>query len=76
MANETEEELRPAYVCSHFLAVSLIDVSRFSKYERLLRSMAYVHRLAGKLLQRIGRQPRSDEGDISREDLQNAEECL
>ncbi|XP_055527535.1 uncharacterized protein LOC129720125 [Wyeomyia smithii] len=76
IANETEEELRPAYVCSHFLAVSLIDVSRFSKYERLLRSMAYVHRFAGKLLQRIGRRPRSVEIDISREDLQNAEECL
>ncbi|XP_055523174.1 uncharacterized protein LOC129717330 [Wyeomyia smithii] len=38
--------------------------------------MAYVHRFAGKLLQRTGRRPRSDEGDIRREDLQNAEECL
>ncbi|XP_053698929.1 uncharacterized protein LOC128745887 [Sabethes cyaneus] len=71
-----EEELRPAYVCSHFLSAQLIDVSRFSKYERLLRSMAYVYRFTGKLLQRIGKRPKIDEDNVSSEDLQNAEVCL
>ncbi|XP_062541031.1 uncharacterized protein LOC134209065 [Armigeres subalbatus] len=36
------EELRPAYVCSHLLSVPMIDLSRFSKYERLLRSVAHM----------------------------------
>ncbi|XP_062557970.1 uncharacterized protein LOC134222838 [Armigeres subalbatus] len=70
------EELRPAYVCSHLLSVPMIDLSRFSKYERLLRSVAHMFRFIEKLSQRIGRSTFDDSGTISRENLRSAEEYL
>ncbi|XP_062703517.1 uncharacterized protein LOC134285973 [Aedes albopictus] len=76
MIEETSEELRLAYVCSHFLSVPMIDISRFSKYERLLRSMAYVYGFCNRLLQRIGRRPSEGAWSVSGEDLRSAERCL
>ncbi|XP_062713999.1 uncharacterized protein LOC115262830 [Aedes albopictus] len=70
-AKDTEEELRPKYVCSHYLSSPIIDVSRFSKYERLLRCVAYVHRFCEKLLRRIRKVTSEKNEDISTEDLQN-----
>lgn len=75
-AVEAQEELRPTYICSHFLSVPLIDVSRFSKYERLLRSMAHVHRFIEVLLRRIRGGHDGDVGIISSVNLQNAERSL
>ncbi|XP_055633828.1 uncharacterized protein LOC129774158 [Toxorhynchites rutilus septentrionalis] len=75
-ASRAEEELRAAYVCSHFISVPLVDVSRFSKYERLLRSMAYVYRFVGKLLQRIEKQPKNGEVNVTSEELLRAERSL
>ncbi|XP_053691610.1 uncharacterized protein LOC128740123 [Sabethes cyaneus] len=67
----TNEELRAAYVGSHFLAVPIIDVERFSKYERLLRSLAYVYRF-----QDVSQRQSGDPKELTSEQLQKAEQSL
>lgn len=41
---ETAEELRPAFVFPHFILQPTLVIERFSKWERLLRCVAYVWR--------------------------------
>ncbi|XP_062557856.1 uncharacterized protein LOC134222708 [Armigeres subalbatus] len=44
----TVEELRPAFVYSHHIIKPAVKLERFSRWERLLRSMAYVVRFVDK----------------------------
>ncbi|XP_058814579.1 uncharacterized protein LOC131678438 [Topomyia yanbarensis] len=72
---ETTEELRPAFVCNHFVVKPAIQIDRFSKWERLLRCIACVHRF-------IDVQTRRDKEDVlpagglTREELRKAERSL
>ncbi|XP_062698658.1 uncharacterized protein LOC134284186 [Aedes albopictus] len=43
LLTDTAEELRSVYVHQDIVRSTVIEVSRFSKWERLLRSMAYVY---------------------------------
>lgn len=72
---ETEEELRPAYVFSHFLTERLINFDNFSRWERLLRSVAYVHRFVSNLKQRHQKESGED-GRLTTLELQEAERTL
>lgn len=72
---ETEEELRPAYVYSHFLSKPLVNFSNFSRWERLLRSVAYIHRFMGNLKRRCRQEP-GMEGGLTTLELQEAERTL
>ncbi|XP_062713721.1 uncharacterized protein LOC134290575 [Aedes albopictus] len=74
--NETKEELRPAFIFSHLVTVPVVDVGRFSKYERLLRSIAYVHQFCDIALRRARGDRRSSTGVLSSEALQKAERSL
>ncbi|XP_055622807.1 uncharacterized protein LOC129766310 [Toxorhynchites rutilus septentrionalis] len=41
--------LREAYVCSHLVREPLIDPERFSRFEKMLRSVTYVHHIVDNL---------------------------
>ncbi|XP_062704268.1 uncharacterized protein LOC134286640 [Aedes albopictus] len=71
----TDEELRPAYIFSHFLAKPLVEFNKFSKWERLLRCVAYVHRFVENLKQRYRKEP-GTEGGLTKHELQRAELTL
>ncbi|XP_065074451.1 uncharacterized protein LOC135698403 [Ochlerotatus camptorhynchus] len=73
---ETTEELRSAYICSNFLTVPIIEVERFSKYERLLRSVAYVYRFQEKSLRRAENTQCEGAEELSSEELQKAKRSL
>ncbi|XP_055623145.1 uncharacterized protein LOC129766595 [Toxorhynchites rutilus septentrionalis] len=47
--DESDKELREAYVCSHLVRQPLIDPERFSRFEKMLRSVAYVHHFVDNL---------------------------
>ena len=72
---ETDEELRPAYIFSHFLVKPLVDFENFSKWERLLRCVAFVHRFVDNLKQRCRKEP-GTEGGLTTRELQKAEHTL
>ncbi|XP_055613814.1 uncharacterized protein LOC129760233 [Uranotaenia lowii] len=65
---ETNEEIKPTWINTHILNEPEIDATRFSKWERLLRTMAYVFLFIGPrpLAQKI----------ITSENLRNAETTL
>ncbi|XP_062542363.1 uncharacterized protein LOC134210331 [Armigeres subalbatus] len=70
----TEEELRSCNV--HLPAVSkLVDVSRFSRWERLLRAIAYVHRFTSNI-RRSQRGEPLERGPLMQQELQSAEGTL
>ncbi|XP_062704112.1 uncharacterized protein LOC134286508 [Aedes albopictus] len=74
--DETKEELRPAFIFSHPVTVPVVDVGRLSKYERLLRSIAYVHQFCDIALRRARGDCRSSAGVLSSEALQKSERNL
>ncbi|XP_038120345.1 uncharacterized protein LOC119770113 [Culex quinquefasciatus] len=47
---EATEELRPAFMFSHFVVKPIIRLDLFSRWERLLRMVAYVHRFLARRL--------------------------
>ncbi|XP_062704452.1 uncharacterized protein LOC134286795 [Aedes albopictus] len=48
-ADESDKELREAYVFSHLVRQPMVHVDRFSRYKRMLRAVAYVHHFVDKL---------------------------
>lgn len=73
--NNTVEELRPAFVCNHHVTEPAVDLERFSRWERLLRSVAYVLRFIDNRMWQH-RKTSSKIGALSRDELQKAERCL
>ncbi|XP_062713352.1 uncharacterized protein LOC134290269 [Aedes albopictus] len=73
--NTTVEELRPAYVCKHLVIEPVVMLDRFSRWERLLRSMAYVVRFIDNSMLKHRKQP-LHLGALTRDELQKAERCL
>ncbi|XP_053691446.1 uncharacterized protein LOC128739963 [Sabethes cyaneus] len=47
--DESDRELREAFVCSHLVKQSVVETARFSRFERMLRSIAYVHHYVDSL---------------------------
>ncbi|XP_058464923.1 uncharacterized protein LOC131438730 [Malaya genurostris] len=75
-APDTSEELRSRYVSHHVEKRPVVDIRRFSKWERLLRSLAYVHRFLDSC-QRKRRGEMGDNSDILlSEQIQKAETSL
>ncbi|XP_058817898.1 uncharacterized protein LOC131681207 [Topomyia yanbarensis] len=72
---ESEEELRPAYVFSHFITKPLLNLEKFSKWKRLLRSVAYIHRFVFNLKQCCNKGP-VEKGALTTAELQKAERTL
>ncbi|XP_058817368.1 uncharacterized protein LOC131680673 [Topomyia yanbarensis] len=70
----TDEELRPT-VLHHNAYASIIAWERFSKWNRLLRSAAWVQRYVSNL-QRQSRSEGLQYGPLSHEELKRAEMCI
>ncbi|XP_065083387.1 uncharacterized protein LOC135705543 [Ochlerotatus camptorhynchus] len=70
---DTNEELRPAFVCPHFIVKPTVEFERFSKFERLKRCIAYVHRFLDNLRRASTGSVRVTAKELSREELQKAE---
>ncbi|XP_062539161.1 uncharacterized protein LOC134207463 [Armigeres subalbatus] len=72
----TTEELRPIHVHRELRREQVVQFCRFSKWERCLRAVAYVHRFIDQL-KRKRRKEQSDVTSIlTREELQRAEETI
>ncbi|XP_055610812.1 uncharacterized protein LOC129757562 [Uranotaenia lowii] len=73
--SEVVQELRPAFVNTHVKKEPLIDLHRFSKWERLLRSIAYVHCFLEFIPQRkrLGTLPKTK---LTSEHIKKAERTL
>ncbi|XP_065084794.1 uncharacterized protein LOC135707003 [Ochlerotatus camptorhynchus] len=72
----TNEELRPAFVCPHFIVKPTVEFKRFSKFERLKRSVAYVHRFIDNLRRVSKGTTRETAVELNRDELQKAEMTL
>ncbi|XP_062714715.1 uncharacterized protein LOC134291230 [Aedes albopictus] len=72
----TKEEMRPAFVCPHFIIKPTISIERFSKFERLRRCLAYVLRYLSNLRNATRGSPRKIGTELSRQELQEAEQSL
>ncbi|XP_055633462.1 uncharacterized protein LOC129773832 [Toxorhynchites rutilus septentrionalis] len=71
-----EEEFRPCNVhVEAAVPTAVIDCERFSKWERLLRATAYVHRYVGNLKRSIYGEAKNT-GFLNQEELQQAEVTL
>ncbi|XP_038116949.1 uncharacterized protein LOC119769121 [Culex quinquefasciatus] len=70
---EATEELRSAFMFSHFVVMPIIRLELFSRWERLLRMVAYVHRF---LARRLKLKQETCPGALTREELQKAERSL
>ncbi|XP_062541806.1 uncharacterized protein LOC134209791 [Armigeres subalbatus] len=69
----TQEEMRPVHV--HWSPAPLIDVTRFNRLERMLRTIAYVLRFISNLrYKRSGKSLKIS--SLEQEELQKAEETL
>ncbi|XP_062704047.1 uncharacterized protein LOC134286450 [Aedes albopictus] len=72
----TTEELRPMHVHRELRKEQVVQFSRFSKWERCLRAVAYVHRFVDQLKRKRNKEE-SDVTDIlTREELQRAEQTV
>ncbi|XP_055631971.1 uncharacterized protein LOC129771880 [Toxorhynchites rutilus septentrionalis] len=69
----THEELRAVYVHHNKFSSPLIDVSRFSNWNRMLRATAYVHRAVNIMLKRVSK---AENFTLLSGDLQRAEVTL
>ena len=70
----TEEDLRSCNL-HHSTANELVDVNRFSRWDRLLRSMAYAHRFVNNI-RRCQRGESLERGALIQQELKTAEESL
>ncbi|XP_039431214.1 uncharacterized protein LOC120414198 [Culex pipiens pallens] len=73
MVELAPEELRPSFVFAHFVLKPTVKWERFSKWERLLRTMAYVQRFIAR---KLNREKKPWQVDLTREELQKAEQSL
>ncbi|XP_062704223.1 uncharacterized protein LOC134286607 [Aedes albopictus] len=75
VADECETELREAYVCSHLIKQPVVAAERFSRFERMLRSVAYVHHFVES-----SRAPKNNESTktvgLTSAEIQKAERTL
>ncbi|XP_062535270.1 uncharacterized protein LOC134204460 [Armigeres subalbatus] len=71
----TPEEMRTTQAHHRVAAESLIQYSRFSKYQQLLRTMGYVLRFIDRCRRRADSE-RCDDRILSREELFNAENAM
>ncbi|XP_062715911.1 uncharacterized protein LOC134291768 [Aedes albopictus] len=67
------EELRTVHVHQGILKEPLVQFSRFSKWERCLRAVAFVHRFIDQLKHRMRREPTNVSSFLTRDELQRAE---
>ncbi|XP_062702029.1 uncharacterized protein LOC134285403 [Aedes albopictus] len=72
---ETDEELRPCMVHREKPVEDVYQIDNFSKWERLLRAAAYVHRYIANCYHRSKKQELVT-GFLLQEELQNAENSL
>ncbi|XP_062533442.1 uncharacterized protein LOC134202472 [Armigeres subalbatus] len=73
--DESDKELRETYVFNHHIRQPVIDTSRFSRFERMLRSVAYVHHFVNIL--RAAKDSRSaDIVGVTSVEIQMAERTL
>ncbi|XP_062703553.1 uncharacterized protein LOC134286008 [Aedes albopictus] len=73
--DESYRELREAYVCSHLVRIPIVDTARFSRFERMLRAVAYVHCFVDSLRAvKYGRH--GNTVGVSSEEIQKAERTL
>ncbi|XP_058826161.1 uncharacterized protein LOC131686058 [Topomyia yanbarensis] len=72
---EASEELRPAYLLAHLILKPIVDFERFSKWERLHRCVAYVHRFVDNCRRANSKIPLETAG-LTKEELQKAERSL
>lgn len=70
----TKEEIRPS-VLHHVISQPLIIFQRFSKWKRLLRTVAFVHRFCANLAKRVKGQA-AIVGPLSQEELSQAENTI
>ncbi|XP_038106484.1 uncharacterized protein LOC119766156 [Culex quinquefasciatus] len=73
MVELAPEELRPSFVFAHFVLKPTVKWERFSKWERLVRTMAYVQRFIAR---KLNREKKPWQVDLTREELQKAEQSL
>ncbi|XP_058817559.1 uncharacterized protein LOC131680861 [Topomyia yanbarensis] len=69
---DTSEELRPVYVHRYLVLKSLVDFRRFSKWERLLGALKYVHRFISLCKKGVNRDA-SIQRDAARDEFRLAE---
>ncbi|XP_058816670.1 uncharacterized protein LOC131679943 [Topomyia yanbarensis] len=69
---DTSEELRPVYVHRYVVLQSLVDFRRFSKWERLLGALKYVHRFISLCKKGVNRDA-SIQRDAARDEFRLAE---
>ncbi|XP_062539103.1 uncharacterized protein LOC134207395 [Armigeres subalbatus] len=73
---ETEEELRPLHLHQGVLGDKLVQFGRFSKWERLVRAVAYVHRFINNLRCRIEKQAPDITEWLNRDEMLKAESTI
>ncbi|XP_058816672.1 uncharacterized protein LOC131679946 [Topomyia yanbarensis] len=59
-AVDTSEELRSRYVSHHLEQRSLVDIRRFSKWERLLRTVAYTYKFVANCRRKLRAEANND----------------
>ncbi|XP_062534461.1 uncharacterized protein LOC134203596 [Armigeres subalbatus] len=70
----TKEEMRTT-VSHHTISETFLTFDRFSKWKRLMRTVAYVHRFVGNLRRRIKREV-AELGPLTQEELSCAENFI
>ncbi|XP_058456625.1 uncharacterized protein LOC131434022 [Malaya genurostris] len=73
---DTTEELRPMHLHHHIVKQQLIQFERFSKWERLVRVVAYIHRFIQILRCRIGKKKLSNPEWLNQDELKKAETTI
>ncbi|XP_062699445.1 uncharacterized protein LOC134284513, partial [Aedes albopictus] len=81
LSSPTAEELRPMHIHKEIIHDPLIQFCRFSKWERCLRAVAYVHRFVDQLKRKTNGDPDDAEAKevqlfLTREELQRAEHTI
>ncbi|XP_053691604.1 uncharacterized protein LOC128740118 [Sabethes cyaneus] len=71
--SETVEELRPVHIHRQIAVDQLISFGRFSKWERMVRTIAYVFRFVRKLQRRVKNQSVDSQEWFSQEEIKTAE---
>ena len=69
----TKEELRPNHI--HWTPTPAVDVTRFSQWSKLQRTMGYVYRFIANIQKKSNRQ-NPQTGPLTRDELKLAETCL
>ncbi|XP_062535596.1 uncharacterized protein LOC134204818 [Armigeres subalbatus] len=73
--DESDTELREAYIFSHHIKQPIVNVTRFSRFERMLRSVAYVHHFVDSL-RNLKYSRSTDKIGVTCAEIQKAERTL